>query len=515
MPHLSRLSFIISAIVFSSCISASSSEIARGTVFHDKNENGAFDRGEKRLRGVGISNGVDIVETDSRGQYEISVEENSFVFVIKPSGWRTAQRATKIPEFYYTHKPDGSPELNDAFAKVAPTGKLPSSIDFPLYKQDEPNTFKLILFGDTQPRTQQEVDFIAHDVVEELIGFEASFGMTLGDVVFDDLSLLVPLERLVSTIGVPWYNVHGNHDINTSATNNEDSDETWESLYGPTYYSFDYAQVHFVVLDDIMWEGDKKYHGELGERQLAFLKNDIARVPKDKLIVLSMHIPLPAVVDRASAFEILHDHPNHFSVSAHYHRQENLFMGQADGWQREDAYHHLIHATVCGSWWTGITDELGIPHATMGDGAPNGYSIVTFDGNDYSVRFKAARRPADHQMNIYAPEVVQSSADAEIVVNVFAGSERSIVKMRLSDSSDWIRLDQTPRTDPQFEALLELGKLMPAEAGRQYFTGASETTHIWSGNLPTDLKPGVHLLEVFTEDMYGQTYTDHRTIRVE
>ena len=54
--------------------------------------------------------------------------------------------------------------------------------DFPLRPQKEPEKFRAILFGDTQPSTQKEVDYMAHDVVEELIGTDASFGVTLGDV---------------------------------------------------------------------------------------------------------------------------------------------------------------------------------------------------------------------------------------------------------------------------------------------------------------------------------------------
>ena len=41
------------------------------------------------------------------------------------------------------------------------------------------------------------------EVVQELVGFEAAFGMTLGDVVFNDLAMFEPLERVIATIGVP------------------------------------------------------------------------------------------------------------------------------------------------------------------------------------------------------------------------------------------------------------------------------------------------------------------------
>ncbi len=504
-------------LVVAACVNAPawSATMAKGIVFHDANGNGERNWNEERLAGVGVSNGVDVVETDRKGRYEIPVSDDTIVFVIKPSGWRTAQSENGISRFYYNHKPAGSPEMKSRYKTVAPTGDLPVRIDFPLYKQDEPNRFKLILFGDTQPRNQVEVDYIAHDVVEELVGFEAAFGMTLGDVVFNNLAMLEPLERLVATIGVPWYNVMGNHDINFKSADDRNSDETWEYLYGPNYYSFDYANVHFVVMDDIAWNGEN-YHGEFGEDQRAFLKNDLARVPQDKLVVLSMHIPLQTVDDREAVYDILDDHPHHFSVSAHWHRQGHFFLGGDEGWKGDDEHHHLVHATVCGSWWSGTKDENGIPHTTMSDGAPNGYSIVTFDNNEYSIRFKAARRQADHQMNIYAPELI-AGADAtetQIVVNVFAGSERSSVEMRLGDSGDWTPMTLTRMKDPYYELLKELEPLMPAEAGRK-LPNASASTHIWTANLATKPALGLHLIHVRTTDMFGQTYTEERSIRVE
>ena len=92
-----------------------------------------------------------------------------------------------LPRFYYIHKPKGSPNLK--FEGVKPTGPLPASIDFPLHRQTEPRKFQAIFFGDPQPRDQKELDYIARDVVEELIGTKAKFGVTLGDILFDDLSL--------------------------------------------------------------------------------------------------------------------------------------------------------------------------------------------------------------------------------------------------------------------------------------------------------------------------------------
>ena len=63
----------------------------------------------------------------------------------------------------------------------------------------------------------------------------------LGDIVFDDLSVMEPLNQAIALIGLPWYNVIGNHDLNMDAPNDELSDETFERFYGPAYYSFDHG----------------------------------------------------------------------------------------------------------------------------------------------------------------------------------------------------------------------------------------------------------------------------------
>ena len=506
---------LMAALLIAVALPTHAASTAKGIVYHDANENGQLDKGEKALKGIGVSNGREIVETDRKGQYELPIGDDTIIFVIKPSGWRTAQNENGINLFYYNHKPAGSQIEKPKFEVIAPTGSLPTSIDFPLYKQKEPDTFKMICFGDTQPRDQQEVDYIAHDVVQELIGFDAAFGITLGDVVFNDLAMFKPLERVIGKIGVPWYPIHGNHDLNFASTDDRNSDETWENLYGPTYYSFDYGQVHFIALDDIFWDG-KKYHGELGEQQLAFIKNDLDRVDKDALVVLMMHIPIQTVDDHEALYALIDDRPNTFTLSAHWHRQGHFFFGKEDGWNGKEEHHHLVHATVCGSWWTGAKDENGIPHTTMSDGAPNGYSIITFDDSDYTIRFKAARRPADHQMNIYAPEFIEAknSIDTQVVVNVFAGSERSTVDMRVGDSGKWVRMALTPMKDPYFEDVKIYEENLPPEAGRK-LPNAAVSTHMWTGNLPIIAQPGLHMINVRTTDMFGQTYTDQRSIRVQ
>ncbi|MDG2125077.1 MAG: metallophosphoesterase N-terminal domain-containing protein, partial [Verrucomicrobiales bacterium] len=204
--------------------------LARGLVYEDANGNGRRDQGEIGMMGVAVSNQREVVTTDAEGKWALPYDDDTVFFVIKPSGWATALDHHQLPEFYYVHKPKGSPKSR--YPGVAPTGPLPESIDFPLTQQDEPERFQAVLFGDPQPASQDEVDYIAHDVIAELIGTEAKFGVTLGDIMFDKLELFEPSNANIALIGIPWYNVIGNHDLNFDADTDKDSDETFTRHFG-------------------------------------------------------------------------------------------------------------------------------------------------------------------------------------------------------------------------------------------------------------------------------------------
>ena len=485
-----------------------------GIVFHDANGNGAIDSGEDGVAGVGVSNGSAVVKTDGVGRYKLPVRENAVVFVIKPTGWTTPVDENNLPRFYYVHRPDGSPE--PIRRGVAPTGRLPASVDFPLYPNAEPERFSVVFFADTQPRDRKEIDYIAHDVVEELVGTDAAFGITLGDITHNDLSLFEDIAGVVGRIGVPWYHAKGNHDTNTAEKGNEFSSESFIRVFGPTYYSFDYGGVHFLVLNNAFWiPGEAWYKIRLDTDQMTFVRNDLALVPDDRLVVLMMHIPINEMVDRQELYRLLENRRSTFSVAGHSHTQEHMFIGEKDGWRGERPHHSLVNVAVCGILWAGAPDEAGIPHAMSYDGVPNGYSVATFDHGDYSIRYKAARRPAEYQMNVHVPDEVKAAdaAQTPVFANVFAGSDRSVVQMRLDRKGEWVKMRKVNQADPSYmmATKVDAATSLPAE---KKLPPIKECKHLWKGSLPKDLTPGVHLVEVQTTDVFDQVYTAHRLVRV-
>jgi hypothetical protein len=448
------------------------------------------------------------VVTDRNGHWALPEHDEAIYFVIKPRGYMTPLSEDNLPLFYYVHR---DLEALDLRAPTVPrTGPLPESIDFPLVRQDEPDRFEVIVMGDPQPRNLEEVNYLAHDVLEELVGTKAAFAVTLGDITFDAPDLYPHINRATGTVGMPFYNTHGNHDANYDGLDTHQHYETWRTVFGPTYYSFDYGPVHFVILSDVLFpEQGTQYIAGLGQQQLDWLEADLSHVPKDRLVVLAMHIPLTSAErtpDFGRLYQLLQDRPKTLSFSAHSHTLAHGFLTEEQGWMGPTPHHHINAGATCGRWWGGARDETDIPHATSSDGTPNGYFVVTFDGTDYSTRYKAARRPADYQMQIQAPDEIEQGrlAGTPVLVNVFNGSERSTVEMTVGESGEWVEMEFAPQIDPLY------AKVTERESGQR----SSVSYHMWEGRLQGNLPPGGHLIRVRTTDMHGQVSTASRVIRV-
>jgi len=468
-------------------------ERAIGVVFHDANGNGARDDGEAGLEDVGVSNGIDVVRTDAHGSYEIPLNDFGVVFVIKPRGFTSpVDLEQMLPRFYYLHRPWGSPGWLP-YAGVPATGRAPASIDFPMQSQVEPERFRILVFGDPQSRNLLEVDYLRRDLIEpmlaERVESNAAFGVSLGDLTFDNLHLFEPQNRVIARLGIPWYNVIGNHDINTGQPDRHD-DETFERVFGPGTYAFQWGSVFFIVLDNVYSTGDG-WKPKFGRERIRFVRNALTMAPPDALVVAMAHCPIGDVHDLQDMFDALASGENGTArrvlfLTAHYHQQFHELYGPEDGWQGRAPLHHLVHATACGNWWGGEKDERGIPDATMRCGTPNGYSIIEFDRDQYMISYRAASMPADYQMSIQFPSelAITEMSDTRLLVNVFSGNEKTRVQARLV-------------SEKGFDTSVVLSR-----------DGTSR--HVWVGMLRSTageaLQPGPHRILVEATDMHGVTH---------
>ncbi|MGS2741772.1 calcineurin-like phosphoesterase C-terminal domain-containing protein [Sinomicrobium sp. M5D2P17] len=491
-------------------------ERVTGVVFNDSNKNGRKDSGEKGIATVPVTNGIEVALTGPEGKYELPVGDDNIISVIKPAGYTVPVNDNNLPEFYYIHKPGGSPDLK--FMGVAPTGKLPRSVDFALHAVEEPLEFTTLVFGDPQPYTPEEVDYFARGVVSEVEGIEGiSFGLSLGDLVGNDLALFNPYIEAVRKVGLPWYNVMGNHDMNFDVQDDKLSDETYEAHFGPNNYAFNYGKVHFIILDDIIYpdpRDDKGYWGGFRKDQLDFVENDLKYVPKDHLVVLAFHIPLSepggdAFIDedRERLFNLLKEYPYTLSLSAHTHIQKQDFFTEKEGWKGENPHHEYNVGTTSGDWYSGKLNDEGIPVSTMRDGTPKGYAFIRFNGNQYEVDYKVAGRSEDYQMEIFAPKVVAKGrrTQAGIYVNFFMGNAGDTVEYRI-DNGNWKPMLFLEEADPSY-----VRQVYEWDTSDSLFTGRRSSnpinsTHLWKGNIPTKLETGRHNIEVRATDMFGKEH---------
>jgi len=476
-----------------------------GMVFSDKNHNLVFDAGEKSISNVLISDGNNIVVSDQRGRWKMNGISGQQIFIIKPSGFQVPTDKSMVPQHFAT----------------ATTQK---DVLFPLWENEEPEQFEALFFGDTQARGLTEVNYVAHDIVEECIGSSAAFGVALGDIVADDPELFDEVSAAIGQIGIPWYYVFGNHDHDKGALANVGADATFVKNFGPSTYAFEVGKVSFIAFNNVFYKETGGYKGHFSNSQISFVKEYLDHVPKENLVVLMMHIPIVACDNREELFRLIEKRPGTLSIAGHTHELGNIFIDESRGWKGQYPHHLFINGTVSGSWWCGLKDESGIPHATMNDGAPNGYAVIAFDGNKYNIRYKAARRPAGHQMNIYLPEEMAVSAidTVSVLVNVFNGTSKSIVSMTIDGSGESIPLQQVKSQDPLVANMHLLSTYLDIQAGDKKLDevfgwkmdSPSLSDHFWQGLLPENLPPGTHSIKVVTTDMYGNQYQSHRIFRI-
>ena len=522
---------LICSLLFSTYVSA---ETVSGIVYNDKNRNGILDKREKGVRNVAVSNGTTVVLTDKKGRYKINIEANDILFISKPSGYALELDENNIPRFFYIHSPGETPEnINLRYSGLIPTGQINGDINFPIYKYKERKDYNVLLVSDPQTGTNEELDFLRDRIVTELAGEKAAFGIITGDIVHDDLSLYPRYKGIMAQAGIPWFNAPGNHDINYLAPDDSHSLDTYKRHFGPSYYSFNWGKAHFIILDTVFYNGtdpDKRnrsggYEAKLDERQLKWLKEDLAAVQKNRLIVLAIHIPINslgdnshggAIVNRKELLELLSDYDNIIAIAGHLHATQHVYLGNEDGFMGKKPLHLHVITTAAGSWWSGAKDITGIPHTTQIDGTPNGYHIMNVEGNRCTVRYRAAGKPDDCQMRIMiekqsAKELasripLSMVKDYQIVVNLFDGGENSTVTCRI-DNKNSFSLKPDIRSDTfTFKSYKNSDSFISGQEFPSY--------HIWSGSFSKDIQPGAHIINIYAIDEYGREHSGRKIFEV-
>lgn len=487
----------------------------RGRVYLDADRDGRRDASEPGVAHVKLSNGRAFVRTDAKGRYRIELREGDTLFVVKPAAYALPIGADGLPVFWQHERRQASTELH-----YRGRARSRASGEFALWALADDAASKaarsLLVFGDPQPKTAAEVDYFEADIVAPIIGrHAAAAGISLGDIVDDDLALYPAMKQAMRRLRTPWLHVPGNHDVDYDVAKDEDSLESYRAAFGPDNWAWEAPGLALIGLDNVIYLPGQKpaYTGGLRDEQFAWLQAYLDGLSSDTLVVLAMHIHLfdaePGVhdfrrADRARLFAMLERFPHRLLLTAHEHTQRQVWYGPEDGWNGAGLLHEYNVGATCGGYWSGIVDASGIPDASMSDGTPNGYATLDWsDGGGYSLRWHVARDPADAPMRLHVPKVLRHGAwpGAGIYANVYMGDADSRVEMRI-DQGAWQPMKRVAERDPWVRGQNLADDAADALRGLNRMPEAEIATHLWWRALPTDLAPGAHEVEVRVMDRW-------------
>lgn len=526
-----------------------------GVVFDDRDRDSVQDRRERGIHGVTVSNGRDVVTTDRNGRYRLPVYENMTVFVTQPRGYQVPVDEDNIAQFSYHHLPEGSPELK--FGGIAPTGPVPKAVNFPLTKSkltQSPQQHCLI-GGDIQTYKPVEAAYASNGAFADLAertDYAGCGALFIGDIVGDDLSLYPGIRELSRTLNGPARFLPGNHDLDFDAPSSEHAFDTFRDEFGPEYYSYDSGKAHVVALSTVEYplEGSSSYNGSIDERQMEWLRNDIAQVPQNKVIVLAGHIPLLDFADQGSQqhqidqvaeiYEILEGREV-VALGGHTHSLENLRKGDSmEGWKELFGvdglpFTHITAGAISGDWYNGRLLPAGYPTAVQRDGAQPGVLTLDIKNTKVTERFTVRGQDEAHQMALglntpayrdWYAQNIQKKGSAPILrnalrvpqsdlgqtwltTNFFMGSTGSTVQVSV-DGGEAVEAARTQQMQGGGQ-LVGAEYSDPAAVQEQLVHGGSvadRSMHLWRLELPADLSVGMHTAEVTATDVHGRSYTE-------
>lgn len=375
---------------------------------------------EGPVANVVVSDGTEVTVTDDKGIYELkSAKKWGYVFISVPSGYEVAAEGV-FPQFYQTLK--GAADVVE-------------QKDFKLTKVDGQDRYKLFLLGDMHlaNRTNDAAQFT--QFTTDLNAYMAQhsgqkmYALTLGDMTWDlywyKNNYALPqyretINRQVKNLQI--YHTMGNHDNDFMTTSDYDAAVKYVDCIGPTFYSFNIGQVHYVVMDNIdcsAYDGtdSRNYVKKLSNEQLKWLAKDLAYVDKSTPLIVAMHAQIYKPTSTGFAFD--HDSANteallaaldgyevHF-VTGHTHKVYNITPD--DNVVKGRDIHEHNSGAICASWWWSgnLTPDV---HVSI-DGAPGGYAIWDIDGTDFAWLYKSTGWPEEYQFRSYDLNNVSFSMD--------------------------------------------------------------------------------------------------------
>ncbi|MFW5497553.1 MAG: metallophosphoesterase N-terminal domain-containing protein, partial [Segatella copri] len=261
-----------------------------------------LDTDGKGVTGVIVSDGYHCVKTDSSGRYKMKRDSLArFIYYSVPADcevpthsetdrtacfYQAVSNDKKKYDFTLTRLPGGK---EVSYKMIVIGDPQVTNAYSPYYTSPDDNPIKK---SDVERFTTQTMADIKQ-TIKSLPAGTPVYGLSMGDDVQYYGGYNAKLERQIrQALGsseMRLFSVIGNHDQDGKALYRR----KWEENFGPTDFSFDRGDVHYVCINNCFFHRGMSYYspGELRERQVKWLKQNLALTPKDKKVVLCYHIP--------------------------------------------------------------------------------------------------------------------------------------------------------------------------------------------------------------------------------
>lgn len=306
-----------------------------GRVFDDRNANGLFDKSDRPMANVAVSDGLNVVLTDSKGHFSLPGHASQrFVTVSSPSGYKT---------------------VGNHYLRIEPATAL---YDFALTRYDDDasrdGSHRFIQVTDTEIFNTSGNEAWVDDIRRYAANEKAAFVVHTGDICYKN-GMTEHIKLMNSdNMGLPVYYCIGNHDL----VDGSYGEEFFENIYGPTFYSFNAGNAHYIVTP--MWGGDRK-PSYTRDDVARWLRNDLAVIPEGTPVYAFNHDILTYgdefVIKGKTDSIRLNDHNLKAWIYGHWHINHELRHGKI--------------LSVC----TSTPDKGGIDHST------SAYRVINIDRN--------------------------------------------------------------------------------------------------------------------------------------
>ena len=422
---------------------------------------------DKGISGVAVSDGYVVSVTDANGVYQIkSDKKNPYVFISVPSGYEVASDGV-VPKFFQPVKED-----------VASVDRR----DFELFDAGDQTNHTMLIFGDIHLAGGKQSDRTQFaNFSKEINAYMSAhthdkvYAMTLGDMTWDlywytkKYSFEQYLADANVIRGLQIFHTIGNHDHDMNATGDWDTAVKYKNVLGPNYYSFNIGKVHYIALDNIECtnkvaseeKGDyRTYNETVISDDINWLKKDLANVPKNTPVVVTMHAPVygdqgkDAMSGVSTLTSCFAGYTDVTFVSGHTHKTYTVVDSST-----KKIKEHNSGAVCAAWWWTGYyTPGLNIAQ----DGAPSGYRVMEAKGTALTSYFKGIGKSENYQFRSYDRNSIEMTAQNYLTDQKYATEFTKDVeaagKYNIIDKSNKVILNVWDYNDNWKVEVTEAGK---------------------------------------------------------